>query len=1020
MPFPFAELCTLFSRLEDIELKDPPLLYDAKSQVLRTTTESWFKSHRGALDALTVSGGAALLSALLPERRIDRVYGIQATGLCRILCRSLHLQAHRARDLRAYTQAGRGDLGACLERVLQTGGPPALPVVTIEELDDVCVLLARCSIFSDPSVAQLPAGSSEVRNVALANLVKRMEPCQAKWFVRLIVKDLSPVEIDEPMVLKCFHFLLPDLLRFQQNFDAALELLKGPLKEYHARPDARSERLLRSGAAALIKPCVGVKVGRPTFHKARSIDHCLEMLDRHEWVLERKYDGEYCEIHIDLAWSSNPAECIKIFSKSGKDSTHDRRGIHKTLVRCLKLGQPGCRISKQAIILGELIVWSDKEKEVLPFEKIRKHVTRSGVCIGTDVDSQRKPEEHLAIVFFDLLLLDKEVIMTKAVEERRRWLRKIYTKIEGRAMSTEWRIANFADGGKARKALLDQFAMANARRCEGLVLKPCGMPYFALHADVDGFRHGFIKLKKDYLSEMGDEADLAVVGASYNAQQALKSGLKHIKWTDFNLGALINKDDVERFGARPNFKFVGTIQQAMCIPKPILQTANILAALSAKPYTAGAQPAMFDLANPVSAKIDHFFDNPLVFEVLGSGFEKPSNSSHLMLRHARVKKLHQDRTWKDCVSFEELQAQAHASRNLTTETESQETRAWLTKLERKCRKKFERERTATPKSDAVMTPRTDIVPASEKMCTVNVVSTKRIEAAGTKRVPLQGVEGNIVHSRTTSDQTSSGDVSNLDGTTLIQERPPSGLKRRREDVGETPCPEPKRTRTLVTNVVSRVPETPMAAPATTTINTARQAPRDVGSTAKSSSALSTTARLKGLSRSMLDFLKPAWPTASPRTQESTTRTRLCEMRNCLFSGTVVYIAPCISQTPYVTADLLPSHNSLHITSLAYWDRDSHAHAPMTAVVSESQSFPDRRKVVLVESRREQAVKTVVAEVLGLNKSRFRERVELWDWRVLELLAEHAGDGSDVRRWFVGATLWHEGEDRTAFVWNKAR
>lgn len=76
--------------------------------------------------------------------------------------------------------------------------------------------------------------------------------------------------------------------------------------------------------------------------------------------------------------------------------------------------------------------------------------------------------------------------------------------------------------------------------------------------------------------------------------------------------------------------------------------------------------------------------------------------------------------------------------------------------------------------------------------------------------------------------------------------------------------------------------------------------------------------------------------------------------------------------------------------------------------------------MLVESKRELAVEAVVGEVLGLNKGKFRERVEVWDWRVLELLCEYAGDGADVRRWFVGATVWDEGREGAVFVWNKAR
>ena len=150
MPFPFVEVCTLFQRLEVLELREPPLLPDEKSLQTRLTVDSWFKSHRSAISALTVEGAVGLLSALLPEKRTDRVYGMQAPGLCRILARCLKLQAHRAKDLRAYTQPGRGDLAACLERVLDTGGPPARPPVTLEEVDDLLTTLAGHSIFSDP------------------------------------------------------------------------------------------------------------------------------------------------------------------------------------------------------------------------------------------------------------------------------------------------------------------------------------------------------------------------------------------------------------------------------------------------------------------------------------------------------------------------------------------------------------------------------------------------------------------------------------------------------------------------------------------------------------------------------------------------------------------------------------------------------------------------------------------------------------------------------------------------------
>jgi len=960
MPFPFAEICTLFQRVEAVELREPPLLPGEKISAICLIVDSWFKSHRSAIGALTVEGGTALLSTLLPEKRTDRVYGIQAPGLCRILARCLKLQAHRAKDLRAYTQPGRGDLAACLERVLDTGGPPAMPMVNLQEVDDLLTTLAGHSIFSDFAIPQVPPGSSEARDVLLANILKRLTPSEGKWLLRLVLKDLSPLKLDETYMLKSFHFLLPDLLRFQAKFSSAVTLLKGPLKEFPDRPDLRSERLLRKQAAPLIKPQIGIKVGRPDFTKARSIDHCLKMLGGQQWVLERKYDGEYCEIHIDM--SVPPSQWIKIFSKSGKDSTCDRSGIHKTLVRCLRLGRPGCKIKKRAIILGELFVWSDQEREPMPFDKIRKHVTRSGVRIGVDEDSQRHPEEHLAIAFFDLLLLDEEVVMTKPIEERRQWLREVYTKIEGRAMGAQWKVVDFADKERSKKVLLHQFAVSNAGRCEGLVLKPCGLPYFALHSAAEGYKYGFIKLKSDYISEMGDEADFAVIGASYNAQQGLKSGVKLLKWTDFVLGGLLNKQDVLRFDARPRFQVLGTIQQAHCIPKPILQTANIIGNLSAEPHDPQRQPTNFDLINTLGAKVDTVFNSPLVFEVLGAGFQKPSNCKFYMLRHARVKKLHQDRSWKDCVSFQELQEQAATAISAPMDTESQDTRRWIERLERKCRRKLEREKTATPKSAVTRSSVDD----SGRPHHRSSLSTGRLSATSLSdmRVPLNNMQINSVQPRSSSGHVTS-EVSTLGNIIPTA----TAVKRKMDDAQSTPCPMPKR-------------------------------PCDTGT-----SYTSTMGR------------EAARPQIIPQCRTMISQTK-CST-SCTLSNSTIYLPPCLRHTPYITQTLLTAHSPVIVVPcLSYWDRASFTHDRLSSTVSESQAYPGMGKIVLVESKRKEATEDVLRQLCALNEGQFQERVEVWDWRVLEELGGHAL-ASTGRKWFLGATIWDKVSHRSMFVWNRS-
>lgn len=207
-----------------------------------------------------------------------------------------------------------------------------------------------------------------------------------KWLVRILMKNYTPVVLPVGLVLRSFHFLLPELLKFQDSFDAAVALLRGPvIGGYPTQPNKQEQIFYRASAARVLVPKVGVKVGRVPYLKARGIKHCMQMAGRRRMSLERKYDGEYCQIHIDLAKGK---DWIQIFSKSGKDSTSDREGIHGTIRKCLRIGEPTSGFLGKCILEGELVVWSDEESKIMEFHKIRKHVSRSGSFLGTDMDSQ--------------------------------------------------------------------------------------------------------------------------------------------------------------------------------------------------------------------------------------------------------------------------------------------------------------------------------------------------------------------------------------------------------------------------------------------------------------------------------------------------------------------------------------------------------------------------------------------------------------------------------------------------------
>lgn len=335
---------------------------------------------------------------------------------------------------------------------------------------------------------------------------------------------------------------------------------------------------------------------------------------------------------------------------------------HSTIREALRVGRSDCAFQSQCIVLGEMVLYSDKEKRIMPFSKIRKHISRSGSFIGTLQDSLPHEWEHLMIVFFDVLLLDEEPVLRHCLQERRNLLRDLVQVKAGRSMRSEWSLLDFKTGDGIAD-LKEIFARNLAYRQEGLVLKPLHAPYFPLYEQ--GYQRPgyFIKLKKDYLGDMGGERDLgdfAIIGASFDAQVAPKSDVKPLHWTHFHLACCTNKDAVVRVGAKPSFKIVATVGLDQCIPKTDLKYLNIHGYVrQAQLHEDGSTDNfVIEHSRGYGRRMAAAFKVPFVAEILGGGFEKLQNETFEMLRHPRVKKLHNDRAWHDCVTLVELEKMA--------------------------------------------------------------------------------------------------------------------------------------------------------------------------------------------------------------------------------------------------------------------------------------------------------------------------------------------------------------------------
>ncbi|KAH6883508.1 hypothetical protein B0T10DRAFT_580496 [Thelonectria olida] len=691
MPFPFRLLCDLLERLERNAKRSSSI--DRIQELDQLTILAWFKKHN-AIIPRRGSEAVAFLSCLFPERRSDRIFGLQQRQLEGVIQRAQCLGSSRMKDLQIWKTSGGLDFASSVERVMATTDceSRAGPEVTLEEIDDVLDQVAALSSFSSASLRERVTtkhGRLSCAHDLLRKVFRVLQSSEAKWMIRMISKNYSPARVPETLVMSRFHFLLPDLLRFQNSIPAAVGILGSPtIRHMPIQPAAHTCDEMKDVASKELKPQIGIMTARATYAKARSIRHCCQLAGSRRMSVERKYDGEYCQIHIDL---NKSGAGINIFSKSGRDSTSDRIGIHRALRDSLELDTAGCKIKKRCILEGELLVWNDDKERIEPFHKIRRHVKRSGRFLGAARDPPAESSEHLMIMFYDILLFDDIVCGLETHDERRPLLQSLVRRVPGQTNIGSREVIEFSSPDAAER-LRETFARAITQRWEGVVLKGCDDPYFSFNGS-----RPFIKLKKDYIPGLGDTADFAIIGGRRDAGDEHELGIGRLWWTSFYIGCVENKDEVCRFNAKPRFRIIDTVDRHG-ISKEIITYLNRHGYFTRAPF-AKSMPEFDVLFEPTrSLQPVELFKHPFVVEVVGAGFDKPANVRYFALRFPRVLKVHEDRSFRDTISFEELQEMAQRCLEIPDDAE-QEEKSWLGRL-RGYEHLVGRSRTSSPSDDA--------------------------------------------------------------------------------------------------------------------------------------------------------------------------------------------------------------------------------------------------------------------------------------------------------------------------------
>ncbi|ETN36297.1 uncharacterized protein HMPREF1541_08574 [Cyphellophora europaea CBS 101466] len=768
MTLKFADFADLLDQLECAPLQrviTHNRAIDPAIQVVRT----WFRDHDVQIPRHGPAA-VALLSCLFPERLPHRSYNVREASLSHILPRCLLLGSGRARLLRDWATDTRdfaqivGDLVAETEDKARDGTLTDRRQVTVEEVDAALLELASNSPYSAARVCESASGRSAA--AILTPLLRVMTSNEAKWFTRLIFKDFKTIRIPEPVTMDAFHFLLRDVLRVVNDLETAAEILGTDCGSVWSHTTSAVEaRALKARAAELIGPRVGTMLSRTPFEKARGFNHAVKLAKNRIMSVERKYDGEYCQIHIERDQVSGNYT-IQIFSKSGKDSTKDRQRLQRAIRKGLDLGGPNCRIKSKAILDGELLVWSRATKAVEPFHKIRKHVMHGGRWLGTENDSPRKEHEQLMIVFYDVLLLDDKISPQASHEDRRRHLKRMVTTIEGISDIVERQLIDFSqfrDARACKRRLREIFAHAISSRWEGLVLKGKDDPYHSLD---DTRPPPVFKLKRDYLAQLGDSADLCIVGARQDAARDTSSVRQ---WNCFYLACLHNKEAVERYGRKPVFRVVDRIYAGVkAIPPECLQLLNTRGEgqvvdfdnhgdlCEVEMMISGATPAVL-------------FKEPYIVECLGAGYDKNSNCNFWTLRFPRVTKIHLDRTIVDTQSYQELQqaaVQAHAG---PVERDSEEVQHWLERLVKVDGKKS----AAADKLNTQSTVSPGRTPQSAAAISLSPVSSRKGPRPQIFTDPVEFPPGCQPYRRSSASQTTATTVTKTPSTTRTSASQPA-------------------------------------------------------------------------------------------------------------------------------------------------------------------------------------------------------------------------------------------------------
>jgi DNA ligase 1 len=357
-----------------------------------------------------------------------------------------------------------GDLGQAAEQLLATTAGDREPSLQVDTVVDTLHEIARAE----------GSGSQGRKLALLADLLALATPLEARYLLRLVTGNLR-LGIGTPTIL-----------------DALAQVYTGSRKDRPVLERAYNiccdlglvAATLASGGLTAVQQ-LRVRAGNPVrVMLAQRLSDASEILTRlgGQCMAEYKYDGMRLQAHRTADGH------IELF-------TRRQERVSSQFPDVVELLQTGLG-PREAILEGEVVAYDAAAGELRPFQEVMFRRRKHGIA-------EAARDVPVGLFCFELLYADGEDFTGLSYLERRTRLAEAITLSDRLRLTTALEVAT-------APALDAAFEQAVADGSEGLVCKATG-PTAIYQAGARGWL--WIKLKRDYRTELADTVDLVIVGA---------------------------------------------------------------------------------------------------------------------------------------------------------------------------------------------------------------------------------------------------------------------------------------------------------------------------------------------------------------------------------------------------------------------------------------------------------------------------------------------------------------------------